>query len=115
MPSRLCCFAWSLGILCAAVPAFALSSPREVKVRRALPVSEDSSGSRSTAGNRPSTTTVIIDAGHGGHDRGGIPSQRVAEKTMTLDVAQRLKAVLMANGYRVIMTRDSDVFVPLPT
>ncbi len=34
---------------------------------------------------------------------------------MTLDVAQRLKAVLAANGYRVVMTRDSDVFVPLPT
>src|SRR2546426_546306 len=34
---------------------------------------------------------------------------------MTLDVAQRLKAVLTAYGYRVVMTRDSDVFVPLGT
>jgi len=33
---------------------------------------------------------------------------------MTLDVAQRLKAVLIAREYRVVMTRDSDVFVPLP-
>src|SRR6202048_1688281 len=64
--------------------------------------------------NRPSTV-VVIDAGHGGFDRGGIPGQRVAEKTMTLDVAQRLKAVLTAYGYRVVMTRDSDVFVPLGT
>jgi N-acetylmuramoyl-L-alanine amidase len=62
-----------------------------------------------------STTTVVIDAGHGGYDRGGIPGQRVAEKEMTLDVAQRLKKVLAANGYRVVMTRDSDVFVPLGT
>jgi N-acetylmuramoyl-L-alanine amidase len=61
------------------------------------------------------TTTVVIDAGHGGFDRGGIPGQRVAEKTMTLDVAQRLRSVLEANGYRVVMTRNSDVFVPLPT
>jgi N-acetylmuramoyl-L-alanine amidase len=61
------------------------------------------------------TTTVVIDAGHGGYDRGGIPGQRVAEKEMTLDVAQRLKNVLAASGYRVIMTRDSDVFVPLGT
>ena len=60
-------------------------------------------------------TTVVIDAGHGGYDRGGIPGQRVAEKEMTLDVAQRLKNVLAANGYRVVMTRDSDVFVPLGT
>jgi N-acetylmuramoyl-L-alanine amidase len=58
---------------------------------------------------------VVIDAGHGGLDRGGIPGQRVAEKTMTLDVAQRLEAVLTAYGYRVVMTRDSDVFVPLGT
>jgi N-acetylmuramoyl-L-alanine amidase len=64
--------------------------------------------------NRPSTT-VVIDAGHGGFDRGGIPGQRVPEKTMNLDVAQRLKAVLTAYGYRVVMTRDSDVFVPLGT
>src|SRR6266704_7096772 len=59
--------------------------------------------------------TVVIDAGHGGHDRGGIPGQRIAEKVMTLDVAQRLRNVLSASGYRVVMTRDSDVFVPLPT
>ena len=62
-----------------------------------------------------SPTTVVIDAGHGGHDRGGIPGQRIAEKDMTLDVAQRLRSVLSASGYRVVMTRDSDVFVPLPT
>ena len=61
------------------------------------------------------STVVVIDAGHGGFDRGGIPRQRVAEKTMTLDVAQRLGAILEAGGYRVIMTRNSDVFVPLGT
>src|SRR6476660_477128 len=59
--------------------------------------------------------TIVIDAGHGGHDRGGIPGQRIAEKDMTLDVAQRLRNVLAAKGYRVVMTRDSDVFVPLGT
>ena len=58
-------------------------------------------------------TIVVIDAGHGGHDRGGISGQRVAEKNVTLDVAQRLKALLSAQGYRVVMTRDSDVFIPL--
>jgi len=64
--------------------------------------------------NRPSTT-VVIDAGHGGFDRGGIPGQRVPESMMNLDVALRLKAVLTAYGYRVVMTRDSDVFIPLGT
>src|SRR5437867_1969249 len=68
-----------------------------------------------TSESSDSLSTVVIDAGHGGHDRGGIPGQRIAEKTMTLDVAQRLGSVLSASGYRVVMTRDSDVFVPLPT
>ena len=39
-------------------------------------------------------TTVVIDAGHGGYDRGGIPGQRIPEKVMTLDVSQRLKPLL---------------------
>jgi len=67
-----------------------------------------------TSESSGSLTTVVIDAGHGGHDRGGIPGQRIAEKDMTLDVAQRLRNVLAASGYRVVMTRDSDVFVSLP-
>ena len=57
--------------------------------------------------------TIVIDAGHGGHDRGGVPGQRISEKDKTLDVAQRLKRILQASGYRVVMTRDSDVFVSL--
>ena len=61
------------------------------------------------------SAVVVIDAGHGGFDRGGIPGQRVAEKTMTLDVALRLQKVLQDADYRVIMTRESDVFVPLGT
>lgn len=67
--------------------------------------------SRSSGGDTP--ITVVIDAGHGGHDRGGIPGQRVAEKDMTLDVALRLQNILSANGYNVVMTRSTDVFVPL--
>src|SRR6266576_5380106 len=81
------------------------ATPTPVAQRRAVAVAE---------ADRPSTV-VVIDAGHGGFDRGGIPGQRVAEKTMTLDVAQRLEEVLTAYGYRVVMTRDSDVFVPLGT
>ncbi len=65
----------------------------------------------SSAGRKYST--VVIDAGHGGFDRGGIPRQRVAEKVMTLDVSLRLQKRLRQAGYRVVMTRDSDVFVTL--
>jgi N-acetylmuramoyl-L-alanine amidase len=73
----------------------------------------DSSPAAETS--REPSTTVVIDAGHGGYDHGGIPGQRIPEKEMTLDVAQRLRGLLAASGYRVVMTRDSDVFVPLPT
>ena len=38
--------------------------------------------------------TIVIDAGHGGYDRGGVPGQRIAEKDKTLDVAQRLRRIL---------------------
>src|SRR5438094_1579591 len=68
---------------------------------------------KSSSGGDGSPVTVVIDAGHGGYDRGGIPGQRIAEKDMTLDVALRLKNVLSASGYRVVMTRSTDVFVPL--
>jgi N-acetylmuramoyl-L-alanine amidase len=60
-------------------------------------------------------TTIVIDPGHGGIDRGGIPGQRVPEKVMTLDVSRRLKPILERAGYRVIMTRNSDEFISLGT
>jgi N-acetylmuramoyl-L-alanine amidase len=59
--------------------------------------------------------TIVIDPGHGGHDRGGVPGQRISEKEMTLDVSRRLARILEANGYRVVLTRNSDVFIPLGT
>jgi N-acetylmuramoyl-L-alanine amidase len=58
-------------------------------------------------------STIVIDPGHGGIDRGGIPGQHVPEKTMALDVAQRLGAKLRQAGYHVVMTRKDDVFVSL--
>lgn len=65
------------------------------------------------ASSKRSSTTIVIDAGHGGFDRGGIRGQRVSESMMTLDVALRLRSILQASGYRVVMTRSTDVFVPL--
>ncbi len=66
----------------------------------------------STAPGR-AVSTVVIDAGHGGHDRGGAPGQRYAEKIYTLDIANRVKARLRGAGFRVVMTRDGDYFVGL--
>lgn len=57
--------------------------------------------------------TVVIDAGHGGHDNGG-QWGRVYEKHLALDTAYRLEGKLKALGYQTVMTRRSDYFISLP-
>jgi N-acetylmuramoyl-L-alanine amidase len=106
MLRRFCQFSFLIGGLSFTTLAGAASAPRDPTIQH----TRDTEASVA----RPSTV-VVIDAGHGGYDRGGIPGQRVAEKVMNLDVALRLRGVLQASGYRVVMTRDSDVFVPLGT
>lgn len=56
--------------------------------------------------------TVILDAGHGGHDRGAAIGY-VFEKHLALDTARRVEQLLRAQGLKVIMTRSTDVFIPL--
>ncbi len=56
--------------------------------------------------------TVILDPGHGGKDAGA--SNPIGqEKHYNLLVALRLKIMLEAQGYRVVMTRDHDKFLSL--
>jgi N-acetylmuramoyl-L-alanine amidase len=56
---------------------------------------------------------IVIDAGHGGHDPGA-QSTGISESELTLDVALRLGRLLEKQaGMDVVMTRDTDVFVPL--
>jgi N-acetylmuramoyl-L-alanine amidase len=56
--------------------------------------------------------TVVLDPGHGGHDKGQV-SRYGNEKDFALDTARKLRPLLQAKGLRVIMTRESDYFVPL--
>ena len=57
----------------------------------------------------------MIDPGHGGHDPGALGSMS-REKDVNLAAARLLKAKLERTGrYRVVMTRDSDTFIPLET
>jgi len=55
---------------------------------------------------------VYIDAGHGGRDPGAVRFG-LNEKDPNLDIALRLKGKLEANGFRVIMTRTSDLYYSL--
>src|SRR5437762_1636927 len=56
--------------------------------------------------------TVVLDPGHGGHDKGAV-CRYGSEKDFALDVARKLCALLRTKGLRVIMTREGDYFVPL--
>jgi N-acetylmuramoyl-L-alanine amidase len=56
--------------------------------------------------------TIVLDAGHGGHDKGAW-SPYGYEKDFSLDVVLRTKKLLQAQGYKVALTRSSDVFIPL--
>ena len=58
-------------------------------------------------------STVVIDAGHGGHDVGQ-KVNGVYEKWLCLDVAIRLEKYLRAKGVKTVMTRRGDYFLPLP-
>lgn len=60
--------------------------------------------------------TVVVDAGHGGKDSGAATRgrrSRVLEKDLALDVARRLDVKLRAAGFRTVMTRRDDTFIPL--
>ena len=60
-----------------------------------------------------SVSRIVIDAGHGGHDPGA-QAFGVNESEVTLDVALRLQKLLQKQpGVDVVMTRDTDVFIPL--
>jgi N-acetylmuramoyl-L-alanine amidase len=56
---------------------------------------------------------VVIDPGHGGADQGATNSRGRMEKNYTLDTAFRLEKILRSSGLKVVLTRRSDVFIPL--
>ncbi|MDP6803976.1 MAG: N-acetylmuramoyl-L-alanine amidase [Rhodospirillales bacterium] len=58
--------------------------------------------------------TVALDPGHGGVDPGAVGTTRVFEKHITLAATRALKQALEETGrYRVVLTRDRDIFIPL--
>ncbi len=58
--------------------------------------------------------TIVIDPGHGGKDPGAIGKRGLKEKDIVLDVGLRLRKLIKERlGVNVIMTRETDVFIPL--
>jgi N-acetylmuramoyl-L-alanine amidase len=57
---------------------------------------------------------IVIDPGHGGPDSGAVGSKGLLEKEVTLSIAGTLKNMLIKEkGVKVVLTRESDVLVPL--
>lgn len=56
---------------------------------------------------------VMLDPGHGGEDPGAISPNGLKEKDVVLAIARETKKRLEALGYKVYMTRNEDVFIPL--
>ncbi len=57
--------------------------------------------------------TVVIDPGHGGTDPGCLGLAGQKEKDIVLDVALRLKKLLTDAGLTALLTRESDIFIPV--
>jgi N-acetylmuramoyl-L-alanine amidase len=59
-------------------------------------------------------STIVVDAGHGGEDPGARGRGGTYEKSVTLAIARKLKALIDAEpNMRAVLTRDGDFYVPL--
>lgn len=66
------------------------------------------------SGRSKRSVIVVLDPGHGGHDPGAIGPRRVAEKNVTLAIAQKLKYIIDKQpGMTAVLTRKSDYYVGL--
>lgn len=56
--------------------------------------------------------TIVVDAGHGGHDTGA-PGRKSREKDHTLDIARRVQRYLSERGANALLTRNTDTYITL--
>ena len=57
---------------------------------------------------------IVLDPGHGGHDPGAIGPKNLYEKDVVLDIALKLKKILVSDpNLEIFLTRETDVFIPL--
>lgn len=75
------------------------------------------STSKETTASAKKTVTkkkiIVLDPGHGGQDPGAISVSGKYEKDLTLKMAKETKAILEKRGYKVVLTRDKDFYIPL--
>ncbi|MCU0776366.1 MAG: N-acetylmuramoyl-L-alanine amidase [Akkermansiaceae bacterium] len=97
------------------VPVFQMAAALLLMASCAAPSARHSTG-RDEWGHRPGPKgfrTVILDAGHGGHDPGAVSRHTgQAEKDLTLDMAKRIRSEL-GTDFRTILMRSDDSFIDL--
>ena len=88
--------------------------PKKVKKHVKTPqvISPNSNLSFILPSKNNNKNTVVIDAGHGGHDPGAIGGKK-REKDLVLQISKRLRRQLIKRGYKVYMTRSDDRFLKL--
>jgi len=85
------------------------SAPEPPKTPSSPSLPQGSRGSSSSE-----ILTIIIDPGHGGEDTGAIGQRGLTESEIVLDVSIRVVRLLRERLRKVvIMTRDTDIFIPL--
>ncbi|MES2373920.1 MAG: N-acetylmuramoyl-L-alanine amidase [Bacteroidota bacterium] len=56
------------------------------------------------------TYTVVIDAGHGGNDKGAVGADGTPESGITLTMAKAIRDLNTNDHIRIILTRDEDIY-----
>ncbi len=64
-----------------------------------------------TTNNSVAKKIIVLDAGHGGEDGGAKSESGIIEKDLNLLITMKVKEMLESNGYKVILTRDSDIML----
>ena len=87
--------------------------PKQLKPAVPVPDSEPLAPESLTREFGLMAKTIVIDPGHGGKDPGALGSGNLQEKDIVLSISHKLREVLTAKGYTVLMTRDTNRFIPL--
>ena len=107
--------ATSLTVRVAAKPAPTAASaakPKPQKKWTKLPYAADAP-QPPPFGKPAAEITLVLDPGHGGADAGALSPHAFPEKNANLLTAREVKKALEARGYRVVLTRENDIAVPL--
>ena len=87
--------------------------------RFVVDLSQTKTGTTVTSVTSAATTTpkkkkiIVLDPGHGGQDPGAISKTGRYEKDLVLMMAKETKDILEKAGYKVVLTRSKDIFIPL--